>query len=807
MKIAYSWLKQYITVNLPAEEVGVMLTDTGLEVEGIEEVESVKGGLKGVVIGEVLTCEKHPDADRLNVTTVNLGLEEPVQIVCGAPNVTVGIKVAVATVGCTLYDGDESFNIKKSKIRGQASLGMICSEVELGLGEAHEGIMVLDASAVPGTPAAEYFNLENDTVFEIGLTPNRADGFSHIGTARDLRAAMLRHGKPVELQMPDLSAFKVDENTSPITVEVKDETACPRYAGVSIEGITVAPSPEWLQNRLTSIGLSPINNVVDITNFVLHETGQPLHAFDMAKIAGNKVIVQTLEQDTKFVTLDEQERKLNANDLMICNAEGPMCIAGVFGGLESGVSNTTKRIFLESAYFDAVSVRKSAKRHGLNTDASFRFERGVDPVNTVEALKRAALMIQEIAGGKITSEIFDHYPKPVAPVKVDVAYAQITRLVGNDLDKDLIQSILESLDISVEHKTEAGFVAIVPPYRVDVTREVDIIEEILRIYGYNNVVLSGRICAALEHSKGINPEKIYNRVAEQLTGNGFFEIMSNSLTKSSYADKAGFKEEQDVRLLNPLSKDLEVMRQTMLFGGLEAIARNVNRKRADLKFYELGKSYHNYPGGRAEKRTLALWMTGNVSTESWHGASDKAGFFHIKGAVTQILKRFGLELGKEADSKSQLFTEGLSISVGKKKVAELGKVKPNLAKHADVKQEVYYAELDWDGILDLLKTQKVQYTPLAKFPSVRRDLALLIDKNVRFTDLQNTAYLAERKLLKSVNLFDVYEGDKLPEGKKSYALSFMLQDEEQTLSDKQIEKAMQRIQQQLEKQFSAELRG
>lgn len=807
MKISYNWLKEYIDINLPAEEAGKLLTDTGLEVEGIEEVESVKGGLKGVVIGEVLTCEKHPGADRLSVTTVNIGAEEPVQIVCGAPNVAAGQKVPVATVGCTLYSGDESFQIKKSKIRGEVSMGMICAEDELGLGKSHDGIMVLDADAVPGSPAADYFKIENDSVFEIGLTPNRADGFSHFGAARDLRAALIRKGNQIDLKYPSLGAFKADANRMDIAIEVKDEAACPRYVGLCLDNVKVGPSPEWLQNKLKAIGLSPINNVVDVTNFVLHELGQPLHAFDADQITSGKVVVQSLSDATKFTTLDETERSLHQDDLMICNADEPMCIAGVFGGLHSGVSEKTTKIFLESAYFNPVSIRKTAKRHGLNTDASFRFERGVDPVNTVEAIKRAALLLKEVAGAEIASDIQDLYPNPVVPVEVKVSYAQITRLVGNDLDKGLVKTILESLDIQVTNITAEGFVAVVPPYRVDVTREVDIIEEILRIYGYNEVVLSGRINASLETRKGVDAEKMYNRVAEQLTANGFYETMSNSLTKSIYADKAGFRDEQNVSLLNPLSQDLNVMRQTLLFGGLEAIARNVNRKRSDLKFYELGKSYHTFGQGRAEKRTIALWLTGNTVAETWHGGHAKISFFDLKGSVLQVLNRLGMEVSKEAESKSNLFTEGLSLSVGKKRVAELGKVKPSLCKLADVKQEVFYAELDWDVILDLLATHKVKYTELAKFPEVRRDLALLVDTDVKFSDIQQVAYQAEKGLLKQVNLFDVYEGDKLPEGKKSYALSFILQDTEKTLSDKQIEKSMSRIQQQIEKQVGAELRG
>ncbi len=806
MKIAYSWLKEYINVDLPAEEVGKILTDTGLEVEGLEVVESVKGGLQGVVIGEVLTCDKHPDADRLSVTTVNIGDGEPVQIVCGAPNVAAGQKVPVATVGCTLYNGEESFKIKKSKIRGQVSMGMICAEDELGLGTSHDGIMVLDEKAVPGTSAADYFNLSNEVVFEIGLTPNRADGFSHIGVARDLRAALVRNGEKSELITPSTDGFAVDNHSMNIAIEVKDAEACPRYVGLCLDEVKVAPSPEWLQKRLKSIGLTPINNIVDITNFVLHETGQPLHAFDAARVNG-KVIVQQLKEGTPFVSLDEQERKLSKEDLMICNATEPMCIAGVFGGLESGVTEKTTQVFLESAYFNPVSVRKTAKRHGLNTDASFRFERGVDPVNTVEVIKRAALLMKEIAGAKIASEIIDVYPQPVESREVDVSYAQIDRLVGNNLDRNLIKNILGSLDIQMVSESEKGFTAIVPPYRVDVTREVDIVEEILRIYGYNEVTLSGRMNAALEHATGVNAEKEYNKIAEQLTATGFYELMSNSLTRSAYAEQAGFNTNQNVCLLNPLSQDLDVMRQTMVFGGLEAIARNVNRKRADLKFYELGKTYHQYEEGRAEKRTLALWMTGNQTAESWATASEKVSFIHIKGAVLGILARFGLEVSKESDSKSLLFSEGLSLFVGKIRLAELGKLKKSVCKQADVKVEVYYAELDWDAILGLLEGQKVRYKELAKFPSVRRDLALLLDQEIRFSELRQIAFQSERKLLKDVNLFDVYEGDKLPEGKKSYAVSFILQDSEQTLSDKQIDKAMQRIQSQFEKQVGAELRG
>lgn len=806
MKVAYSWIKEYIDCNLSAEEVARLLTDTGLEVEGVEEVEAVKGGLRGVVVGKVLTCEKHPDADRLSVTTVDLGGDEPVQIVCGAPNVAAGQKVPVATVGTELYSGDESFKIKKSKIRGQVSMGMICAEDELGLGKGHDGIMVLDESAQVGQAAAEYFNLSSEIIFEIGLTPNRADGFSHIGVARDLKAALKRKGKDLPLQWPNLDAFKAGTKAPNIKVEVKDADRCPRYMGLTIEGVEVKESPEWLKNRLTSIGLSPINNVVDITNFVLHEMGQPLHAFDADKITSGTVRVQTLPANTPFTTLDEVERKLNEEDLMICNGDEPMCIAGVFGGLHSGVTENTSRVFLESAYFNPVTVRKSAKRHGLNTDASFRFERGVDPDITPKALMRAALLIQELAGGTYDTEVLDLYPQPLKGFDITLTYAKLNGLIGMEIPKETVREILESLDIKVQKEDEHAMQLHVPAYRVDVQREVDVVEEILRIYGYNEVPMSGRIRASLEYSTGVSSEDLYHTLSDQLAAQGFNEIMCNSLTKSGYAEKAGFKAEQAVKLLNPLSQDLDVMRQTMLFGGLESIARNVNRQQGNLALFEFGKTYHRYPNGRSEQQSMALWMAGDYQEESWFQAKTPSNFFHLKGHVLGLLEKLGLELTKETESKSSLFSEGLTLYVGKKAVANLGLIKPQLTKMAEVKVPVHYAELDWAALLQLHGQQKIRFESLSKFPFVRRDLALLLDQSVSYADCKQVVSQTEKNLLQSMQLFDVYEGENLPEGKKSYALSFILQDKEKTLSDKVIEKTMAKIQSQLEKQLGASLR-
>lgn len=808
MKISYNWLKQYINVELPVEKVSEILTDTGLEVEGVEKYQSVKGGLEGVVVGEVLTCEQHPNADRLKITTVDIGEDEPVQIVCGAQNVKAGIKVPVATIGTVLYDGDKGFKIKKGKIRGEESYGMICAEDELGLGDSHDGILVMDDNAKVGSPVANYYDIENDTVIEIGLTPNRTDGMSHYGVARDLRAALLHQGENHDMILPSVDNFKVHNTNLPIEVEVKDTEACPRYAGLTISGIEVKESPTWLQNRLKAIGLGTINNVVDVTNYVLHEIGHPLHAFDADKIKGNKIVVQQVKQDTKFVTLDETERKLDAADLMICNAEEGMCIAGVFGGLSSGVSKNTKNIFIESAYFNPVSIRKTAKRHGLNTDASFRYERGIDPNMTIYALKRAALLIQEIAGGEVSSEIVDQYPNPIHNFKVELSFENMKRLIGESIEKEVVKSILASLDIEVTKETEEGLSLSVPPYRADVKREADVIEEVLRIYGYNNIGFPTKLNTSLFHHDKLSNSYMQNLVSDLLSANGFNEIMSNSLTKAEYADwTEDFKAEENVAMLNPLSQDLAVMRQTLLYGGLEAISYNNKRQMQDLKFYEFGKSYKKTEEGYHESRELMLFVTGNKLAETWEAKPQKMDFYWLKGMAEMILTRLGIASGIKYDpTQKGFYADGLTAKLGKNVIVELGIVKKSILKKMDIKQEVFVAQFNWDTILRFVQKKKVSYTDIPKFPMVRRDLALLLDKGVQFSAIHDLAYKAERKILKDVNLFDVYEGDKLPEGKKSYAVSFTLQDPSKTLTDNYVDKVMSKLQETFEKELGATLR-
>jgi len=808
MKVSYSWIKDYLNVELNALDCAKVLTDTGLEVEGIQEVESVKGGLKGLLVGEVLTCEQHPNADRLRITSVDIGAEI-VQIVCGAPNVAKGQKVIVASIGTILYDDKgASFKIKKGKIRGENSLGMICSSDEIGLGDGHDGILELDANAVNGTPASTYFKLESDTVFEIGLTPNRSDAMGHLGVALDLRAGLAAQGSKLELCRPSLEAFKIDNTNHTIEVEVTDAAACPRYAGLTMTGVQVASSPDWLRKRLEAIGLIPVNNVVDITNYVLHETGNPLHAFDAAKIKGNKIIVKTLKNDQKFTTLDEQERKLTTNDLMICNSEEAMCIAGVFGGLESGVNLNTTSIFIEAAYFNPISIRKTAKRNALNTDASFRFERSVNPNTVVWALKRAALLIQEIAGGVVSSEIVDVYPKPINHFNVDFTFDKCNRLIGEIISVSTLKEILTNLEIEILDETETGFSLAVPPYRADVTREVDVIEEILRIYGYNRIAMSGRINASLSINPKPDAHKIQERVSELLSSNGFHEAMCNSLTKSSYSD--GFeslKKEAQVELLNPLSQDLNALRQTLMFGGLESLAYNINRKTSDVLLYEFGKTYNKFGENHIEERHLALWATGRKQESNWNSSKDKVDFFYLKGMVEKLLKRLGLHKGISLNPiQNDFFSEGLAYKIRKKKVLEIGHVRPDLLKSFGIKQEVHYADLNWDAILELLKDQKTTYKEVSKFPEVRRDLALLLDKEILFSELESISLRSDKNILKEVSLFDVYQGEKLPEGKKSYALSFLFRDEEKTLTDKVVDKAILKIFKSLEHQLKAELR-
>ena len=808
MKISYNWLKQFLQTDWDATRTGELLTDLGLEVEGIETIESIKGSLQGIVVGEVLTCIQHPNADRLKVTTVNLGSGEPVQIVCGAPNVAAGQKVPVATIGTMLYDENgEGFKIKKGKIRGEESHGMICAEDELGLGSSHEGIMILDDSLKVGTPAAEVFNIETDEVFEIGLTPNRSDAMSHFGVARDLKAGLLQQDINLELISPSVSDFHVDERTLRYDVEIEDKDLAPRYCGITITDVEVKDSPKWIQNRLKAIGITPKNNIVDITNYVLHEIGQPLHAFDAQKIKGNKILVKTLPEGTKFTTLDEVERELSSEDIMICDADSnPLCIGGVFGGLKSGVTEHTTSIFLESAYFNPVSIRKTAKRHALNTDASFRFERGIDINSTKYALKRAALLIEEYAGGKMASDISDFYPEKLEDFQVFLSYENAYRLIGQEIPKETIKNILASLEIKINSETEGGLGLTIPSYRTDVQREADIIEEILRVYGYNNIEFSHKLNTSISFDSNTET-KIENIVANQLSSLGFNETMANSLTKPEYTNfSENINEEASVEMLNPLSNDLKVMRQSLLFSGLESISYNINRKNNSLKFYEFGKTYHKYNDKYQEDKHLTLLVTGNRTRDSWNAASKVSDFFYVKGIVTIILERLGVNNLKTTPTKQDVFSEGVSLSLGKMKLVELGVVKKTILKEFGIKQEVLFVDFNWDTVLKITGNKKIKVSELPKFPSVKRDLALLLDAKIEFKEVYNLAFQAEKKLLKEVDLFDVYQGDKLPEGKKSYAVSFLLQDENKTLADKQIDKIMQKLQQTFEKNLNAVLR-
>jgi phenylalanyl-tRNA synthetase beta chain len=806
MKISYNWLKQFLKIDAPSEDISNILTDLGLEVEMVEKYQSVKGGLEGVVVGHVLTCEKHPDADRLKITTVDIGTGAPIQIVCGASNVAAGQKVPVATIGTKLFDQEGvAFEIKKGKIRGQESHGMICAEDELGLGTSHDGIMILDESLTPGTPAAKVFNIENDEVFEIGLTPNRADAMSHMGVARDLRAGLLQKNASLELITPSVSKFKVDKRTLKIDINVTDSKLVPRYCGVTISGITIKESPSWVQNRLKAIGLTPKNNVIDVTNYVLHELGQPLHAFDASQITGN-ITVKTVAAGTKFTTLDSIERTLHEEDILICDEKGPLCIAGVFGGKNSGVSENTSSIFLESAYFNPVAIRKTAKRHGLSTDASFRFERGIDPEITQYALKRAAILIQEVAGGDITSDIIDIYPKKIEDFAVFLNYEKAFKLIGQELPKETIKKIVASLDIKVNSSSDAGLGLIIPAYRVDVQREVDVIEEILRVYGYNNISFSNKLNATVTNSPRNEDYKVQNIIANQLNSLGFHEMMANSLTTPDYVSLSEqLKEEHNVTILNPLSNDLSAMRQSMLFSGLEAISYNINRRNSDLKLFEYGKSYRKLPSGHSEKKHLTLFTTGNRIAESWTNAQKPSDFFLFKGYVSAILERLGISKTQNVPFSNDIFAEGIAFALGNDTLVEMGTVKKSIVKHFDIKQEVFYAEFHWDLVLKLL-SNKVKFTAIAKYPEVRRDFALLVDTNVAFESIYKVAVQTEKSLLKDINLFDVYEGKNLPEGKKSYAVSFTIQDTTKTLTDVQIDKIMGKLQSNFESELGAQLR-
>jgi len=806
MKISYNWLKDFIEIDWPSNKVENLLTDLGLEVEGIESFESITGSLNGIVVGKVLECAKHPNADRLKLTKVDIGEKEPLQIVCGAPNVDKDQWVPVATVGSTLYNAEgESLKIKKGKIRGEVSHGMICAEDEIGLGESHDGIMVLEGKFKPGQPLSEVFPVESDEVFEIGLTPNRADAMSHLGVARDLRAGLIQQGKSLALITPSTSSFHIEERSKRVKIEVNNSELAPRYCGVTISDITVNTSPDWLQNRLRAIGINPKNNIVDITNYVLHELGQPLHAFDADKIKDSKIIVQTLKENTKFTTLDGEERKLSSEDLMICDTEKPLCIAGVLGGENSGITENTKNIFLESAYFDPVSIRKTAKRHSINTDASFRFERGIDPYITEEALMRASILICEIAGGKISSDIDDFYPKKFEDRQVFLTFDKINSLVGEEIDKGVIKSILTSLEIKVNNVSESGMGLTIPPYRVDVEREVDVIEEILRVYGYNNVKLDNKFNVTVANSSKFEDYKVQNIIANMLVSLGFYETMANSLTSDLSHLTDGILKEQNINILNPLSKDLSVMRQSLLFSGLENISFNLNRKNENLKFFEFGKTYLNCDQKNVESKHLSIFVSGNRSEESWLNPSKKADFFYLKGVIESILKKLGLQYNSQS-FKSDIYAEALSYSVNKKRVVKFGRLTQKITEEFDIAQEVLYANLDWEELLKQSSKQSFVSQDIPKFPSVRRDFALLVDDHVSFEQIEEIALKVDRKILQHINLFDVYQGDNLPEGKKSYAVSFTFRDQNKTLTDKSVDKLMAKLQKQFEAKLKAELR-
>ena len=819
MNISYNWLKEFVTMDLSPEDTAKALTSIGLENGPYEEVETIKGGLEGLVVGEVLTCEVHPDSDHLHCTTVSVGAEEPLNIVCGAPNVAAGQKVIVATIGTKLYDGDAVFAIKKSKIRGKESFGMLCAEDEIGIGTSHDGIIVLPSDAPVGMAAKEYYGVKSEYVLEVDITPNRVDAASHFGVARDLAAFLKQKDATVVLERPSVSDFNTDNKDFEVEVIVEDSDACPRYSGVTVSGITVAESPKWLQDRLRLIGVRPINNVVDITNYLLHETGQPLHAFDGDKIKGNRIHVRTSPEGTVFKTLDEVERKLSGKDLMICNAEEPMCIAGVFGGLDSGVSEATTKIFLESAYFNPISVRKTARFHGLNTDSSFRFERGVDPNNTLYVLKRAALMVKELAGGSISSDVIDLYPQPIEDFKVQLSLEKTNKLIGKVLSAETVKSILLALEIQIVSEQGDLLELLVPAYRVDVRRDVDVIEDILRIYGYNNVEISDSLKSNITVSTKPDSHRLQNLISEQLTASGFNEILNNSLTASSnYEGLTTYPVEQTVLMLNPLSSDLNGMRQSLLFGGLQSIAYNRNRRNPDLKFYEFGNCYHfnaekkhsDFPlAAYSEEYHLGLWITGDKAAQSWINPSEKSSFFELKAYVEHCLIRLGVSatLLQAEEGSDDIFAHKLTLSSrGGKCIATLGSIQRNLLAKSGIDAEVFFADILWGNLLDLAKKQKVGYSELSKYPEVRRDLALLVDKAVKFADIERIARQTEKKLLRNVALFDVYEGKNLPAGKKSYAVSFTLQDDAQTLNDKVIDGVMGKLITNLKNQLQAELR-
>ena len=818
MKISYNWIKDYLKIDLEPAKVAEILTGIGLEIEGMDEWVSVKGGLDGVVIGEVLTCKKHPDADMLSVTTVDIGASQPLQIVCGAPNVAAGQKVPVATVGTVVFKGDESLEIKKSKIRGELSEGMICAEDELGLGNSHDGIMILNKDAKPGTAASSYFKITRDFVFDIGLTPNRIDSGSHFGVARDLAAYLNlnadMNGKAI---LPSVKNFKPDNHDNTFEVIIENIVDCPRYTGITISGVTTGESPEWLKNKLRSVGLNPINNIVDITNYVQHEIGQPLHAFDADKIEGKKVIIKNLPDKSKFITLDETERSLSSRDLMICNSKEGMCIAGVFGGIKSGVTATTKNIFLESAYFNPVAIRKTSKRHGLKTDASFRFERGADPNITTWALKRAIMLIKEIAGGKISSDIVDVYPELIKNALVGVNYNNINRLIGKNIDRPVVKRILDLLDIGIKDENGDNLTLEIPSYRIDVKREADVIEEILRIYGYNNVGVSDHVNSTLSYPEKPDKEKIVNIISDLLSANGFAEIMCNSLNPAAwYEQSSDFDKDELVILANPLSSDLNAMRQSLLYGGLSSISWNINRQNSDLKFYEFGHCYFYHKPGQSypkannfvEKASLDLFLTGNTSCQSWNCKTNPTDFFNIKSSVEMILSRLGVkpESLTTGENDKKYFTESLTYLFNNKAVAEAGRISKNYLMKFDIGQDVYYGHIEWDFLLKLIKTHTISFRELPKYPSVRRDLALLLDRGIKFGQVREIAFRTEKNILHDVSLFDVYESDNLGKNKKSYAVSFILRDDLKTMTDKNIEKVMNNLIMAFEKELNAQIR-
>ena len=818
MKISYNWIKDYLKIDLEPAKVAEILTSIGLEIDGMEEWESVRGGLKGVVIGEVLTCKKHPDADKLSVTTVNIGSDQPLNIVCGAPNVAAGQKVPVATVGTIVFKGNESLEIKKSKIRGELSEGMICAEDELGLGTSHEGIMVLNNDAKPGTEASSYFKIVKDTVFEIGLTPNRIDSGSHFGVARDLAAYLnLNSDKNEKASLPSVTDFKPDNNKNVYEVIIENTTDCPRYTGITISDVTIGESPEWLKNKLRAVGLNPINNVVDITNFVQHEVGQPLHAFDADKIEGKKVIIKNLSDKSKFITLDGVERSLSSKDLMICNPTEGMCIAGVFGGIKSGVSATTKNIFLESAYFNPIAIRKTSKRHGLKTDASFRFERGCDPNITIWALKRAIMLIKELAGGKISSDIIDVYPKSIDNTQIEVSYQNINRLIGKDIDKQIIKKILPLLDIKIMNERDEKLTLEIPTYRVDVKKEADVIEEILRIYGYNNIGISKHVNSTISYSEKPDKEKIVNIISDMLSANGFSEIMCNSLNPAAwYEQNEDFNKEHLAVLANPLSSDLNAMRQSLLYGGLTSVIWNINRQNPDLKLYEFGHCYfynkseqahpkaHNY----IEKTSLDFFLTGNTGRQGWNSKTNPTDFFNLKSSVEMIFSRLGIkpETLSLGESDKKYFAESVTYLFNNKLIAEAGRISKKYLTQFDIGQDVYYGHIEWDFIMKLIKNHSVSFSELPKYPAVRRDLALLLDRGIKFSRIREIALRTERNILHEISLFDVYESDNLGKNKKSYAVSFTLRDDLKTMTDNNIEKVMANLIKAFEKELDAQIR-